>query len=206
MTAFLIIVILIFSIIIHEVGHGVAALMFGDTTARDRGRLTLNPLAHIDPLGSIVVPAILLLMKSPFLFGWAKPVPFCEENLYPKRLGILCVTLGGVIVNFIVAIGCGLVLRFSASSNLLDTMPILLQVLALITFINLLLGIFNLLPIPPLDGHRLFTVWLPDEWRAKIEMYSIVLLPLIIFVLIKLPVLPVVFAVFKWLTGVSIQP
>lgn len=204
MSSWVVIVVLFFSVIIHEVGHGLAALFFGDTTARDQGRLTLNPLVHIDPLGSVIVPMILSLVHSPFLFGWARPVPFREENLHPRRLGILCVTLAGITVNITVAVVCGLILRFTYAGSLGNATP-LFQLLALITFINLLLGMFNLIPIPPLDGHRLITVWLSEKWRMHVERYGFFFIPILIFLLTKISITKPVLVLFTWLTKISIQ-
>jgi len=158
---------LIFSIIIHEVSHGYAAAMLGDPTARLQGRLTLNPLPHIDPIGSILLPALLVLTHAPFLFGWAKPVPYNPYNLNNKRWGEAIVAGAGPGVNLLLAIMFGLVVRFGMGS--LSTQFISLA--ALIVYINILLAFFNLLPIPPLDGSKLLKSLLP--YRASLSFERI---------------------------------
>ncbi len=200
----LIVTVLIFSIIVHEVAHGVAALFFGDTTARDQGRLTLNPLPHFDPIGSFVLPLLLLVVRSPILIGWARPVPFSEENLSPRRLGILCVTLAGVVVNFIIAGVGALILRLCTSGGSVETLSPFFLLVVLIVLVNLALGMLNLLPIPPLDGHRLITVWFPDELRMHVERYSFLGFFLLVLFVMNVPIAPMLFSAFTWLTGVTI--
>src|SRR3990167_10815594 len=136
------IIILIFSIIIHEVMHGVVANSLGDPTARLAGRLTLNPIPHIDLMGSIVLPALLIFTHSPILFGWAKPVPYNPFNLKNHRWGETLVALAGVATNFLLAIIFGLIVRFSPIIGL-DATAVSLA--ATIAFINLFLGLFNLI-------------------------------------------------------------
>jgi Zn-dependent protease len=158
MVAIISFVILILSIIAHEVAHGYAANSFGDPTARLAGRLTLNPLPHIDLMGSIVIPALLVFTKSPILFGWAKPVPYNPYNLKNQRWGEALVAVAGSATNILLAIIFGLIVRFGAASGL-D--PIMLSIAALITFTNLFLGLFNLIPFPPLDGFTALRCALP---------------------------------------------
>lgn len=148
---------LIFSIIIHEVSHGYAAEMLGDPTARLQGRLTLNPIPHIDPIGSILLPAILVLTHAPFLFGWAKPVPYNPYNLRNQKWGEAIVAGAGPGTNILLALVFGLVVRFG-----LGTLPSTFITFAgIIVFVNILLAFFNLLPIPPLDGSKLLKSVLP---------------------------------------------
>jgi Zn-dependent protease len=148
---------LIFSIIVHEVSHGFAAEMLGDPTARLQGRLTLNPIPHIDPVGSILVPAILLISQAGFLFGWAKPVPYNPYNLKNQKWGEAIVAAAGPGVNILLAIVFGLVVRFGTG-----TLPATFVDLAgVIVFINIMLAFFNLIPIPPLDGSKLLKSILP---------------------------------------------
>ncbi len=161
------ILILIISVVAHEVAHGFAALHFGDKTALYKGRLTMNPLKHIDPIGTILVPIFLVLVKSPIGFGWAKPVPFNPLNFTNVRLGTRVVALAGIVVNFSLAIIFGLALRFLGPS-LGEGAALILY---LIVVINLSLGIFNLIPIPPLDGSKILFSFLP----ARMEKYHIVL-------------------------------
>jgi Zn-dependent protease len=142
-------VILIISIIAHEVAHGYAADSLGDPTARLAHRLTLNPIPHIDLMGSIIIPALLTLTHSAILFGWAKPVPYNPYNLRNQRWGEAIVAVAGSATNIAIAIFFGLIIRYSASLNLSQTT---LELAGMIAFINLFLGLFNLIPFPPLDG------------------------------------------------------
>ena len=147
MEIFLSLVILILSVIVHEVAHGYAANSLGDPTARLAGRLTLNPIPHIDIMGSIVLPALLIFTHSPILFGWAKPVPYNPFNLKNHRWGETFVALAGVATNFLLAIIFGLIVRFSTAIGM-DATAVSLA--ATIAFINLFLGLFNLIPFSPL--------------------------------------------------------
>jgi Zn-dependent protease len=151
------IVILIFSVIMHEVAHGYAAYMLGDPTAKLQGRLTLNPIAHIDLFGSIIVPAILILSGAGILFGWAKPVPYNPQNLRNQRWGEAIVGAAGVLTNLLLAVLFALIAReaFSSGFALFGTLA------ASVVFVNLSLGLFNLIPIPPLDGYTVFRGILP---------------------------------------------
>lgn len=151
---------LIFSIIVHEVMHGVAAYMLGDLTAKMEGRLTINPLPHIDPIGSVLLPAILILSGSGFLFGWAKPVPFNPYNLRNQRWGEAVVAAAGPGINLLIALVFGFGIRFFGGALSEAALALTAQVV----FINLLLCCFNLIPIPPLDGSKVLRAILP--WRA----------------------------------------
>ena len=169
-------IILIVSVVIHEVSHGYAAYMQGDFTAYYQGRLTLNPLKHIDIVGSILVPIITSLAGFPF--GWAKPVPFNPYNLRNQRWGELLVALAGPASNIIIAIIFGLILRVGTS--LPDSFATLA---ALVVLINIGLAIFNLIPIPPLDGSKILWGFLPFRfmrYRLALERYSFLIVILII--------------------------
>ncbi|OGY63132.1 MAG: hypothetical protein A2745_01540 [Candidatus Harrisonbacteria bacterium RIFCSPHIGHO2_01_FULL_44_13] len=144
--------ILIFSAILHEIAHGWMALKFGDPTAKLAGRLTLNPIPHIDPLMSLLLPAALILMGSPFILGGAKPVPIDPSRFFSYRKGMFWVSFAGVATNFLLAIVFGLILRLLL---LFSVGELATSLLALMVFINLILGLFNLIPIPPLDGSKL---------------------------------------------------
>ncbi|MBI4992252.1 MAG: site-2 protease family protein [Candidatus Harrisonbacteria bacterium] len=190
----LVLAIVMASIILHEVAHGLAALMFGDDTAKEAGRLTLNPIVHIDLIGSIFLPVVCLLMGAPMI-GWAKPVPV-DFNRLPSRFADLCVSLAGIAVNFTLAVGAGLLIRTSphwlvwifGSDVSQGQMYALLGPLMLVAQINLVLGVFNLMPVPPLDGWRIWGVWLPYDWRMFIEMKAMWFM---IALFILLPYLPV---------------
>ena len=152
-------IILIFSIIVHEVAHGYAAHWLGDPTARLQGRLTLNPLPHIDPIGSILLPGILMLSHAPIMIGWAKPVPFNPYNLRNQRWGEAIVAGAGPLTNISIAIIFALTIRFGGNITALSTDFI--QLASLVVYINLLLALFNLIPIPPLDGSKVLKSVLP---------------------------------------------
>ena len=150
------IVIIILSIIFHEVAHGYVANWLGDPTARLSGRLTLNPIPHIDPVGSLLVPGILMLSGTPFLIGWAKPVPYNPYNLRHGKWGEALVAFAGPATNILIAVAFALLLRLG-----LLTSPLLVQVAFLAIFANIALAIINLIPIPPLDGSKILRALLP---------------------------------------------
>lgn len=155
--------ILIFSAIVHEVSHGLMAEKLGDSTARDEGRITLNPLPHIDPIGTILVPLLIYLGSGGrFWFGAAKPVPVNFSNLRHPKSGMALVSLAGPLSNFALAVLFVLPIKLGLASSV--AYPILLQAI----LINLVLGVFNLIPIPPLDGSKIAASFLPDEWMHKI--------------------------------------
>ena len=196
------IAILIMSVVIHEVSHGFAALYYGDHTAEYQGRLTLNPLKHLDPIGSFVVPLVSYFFGG-FIFGWAKPVPYNPYNLRPGRWPEAAVALAGPASNFILAIGFAILVRVGVVQN---WSPAFIHITALIVFVNLLLGIFNLMPIPPLDGSRLLFALFPDKvyrYRNFFERYGLILVIFFIFFVWQL-VSPLVDIAFHALTGASV--
>jgi len=171
-------IVLFFSIIIHEVAHGSMAYQLGDPTAKYAGRLSLNPSKHIDPFGTIVLPLLLVIMRSPFVIGWAKPVPVNPYNFRDQRWGELKVAIAGPGANFLLVLIFGLSIRFLSLS------PSVFIVFSLITFFNLLLGLFNLIPIPPLDGSHILFSLLPEKYnniRPLLQRNGILLLILFIF-------------------------
>ncbi len=176
------IVVLLFSVILHEVMHGLIALKFGDRTAEKAGRLTLNPIPHIDLIGTILLP-IFSLLYGGLLFGWAKPVPVNPLNFSNIRRGELFVSAAGITANFSLAIAAAIIYRILDA--LPQTFPALLgDLLAFTILINLVLGIFNLLPIPPLDGSKILISQLPlnlAKQYQKIEPYGFLLLLLLLF-------------------------
>jgi Zn-dependent protease len=172
-TLFLFLV-LIFSIILHELAHGNMAYSLGDPTAKYEGRLTLNPLKHLDPFGSVILPLLLFMLSlggagAGFILGWAKPVPVNPYNFKDQKYGQLKVALAGPASNIALAIIFGLFLRL-IPANLFILLPGMSLIFFYIVRINLMLAIFNLLPIPPLDGSWILFNFLPDKF-AKIKMF-----------------------------------
>lgn len=142
--------ILLISVMLHEIAHGVAANRNGDTTAKDRGRLSLNPIVHLDPIGTLL-PIILIASGASFVIGWAKPVPVNYSRIRDKKWGLFQVAIAGVLVNFILALVGATLIKFLP----LETMPnVFYRGISYLVRINLVLGIFNLIPIPPLDGSK----------------------------------------------------
>lgn len=171
-------VILLFSVIIHELAHGYAAFSLGDPTAKYEGRLTLNPIKHLDPFGSIILPLLLFISGSPILFGWAKPVPVNPYNFRDKKWGELKVSLAGPMSNLGLAIFFGLILRFMPHSVLLSNQGILIALTYIVT-INLWLAIFNLIPVPPLDGSWILFSFLPERFfyvKNFLRQYGVIIL------------------------------
>ncbi len=156
------VIVLIYSIVLHEIAHGWAAYYFGDMTAYYNNRLTLNPIPHIDPVGSILLPAMLILSGSPMFLGWAKPVPVSEHNLNPYNLGKFCVSIAGVAVNVLLA-----VIFIIIGSQLADVN--LKQFAFIIAIVNMGLAIFNLIPFPPADGYRIIENFLPLSLQRQID-------------------------------------
>ena len=157
-------IVLIYSAILHEIAHGIIAQRLGDPTARLMGRLTLNPKNHIDPIMSVMLPLVLILSGSPVIFGAAKPVPVDPFNLQDGRKDIALVSLAGPATNFLLAIIAVLLIKSLGPFVLGITNGVyVLWFLLIVVKINLLLGIFNLIPIPPLDGSKIFALVLPEK-------------------------------------------
>ncbi len=166
------VVIILFSAIVHEVMHGVVAEQLGDDTARDAGRITLNPIPHIDPFSSILLPGFLILVGSPIVFGAAKPVPVNFNNLRNPKLGMALVSLAGPLSNFALAILLVLPVKFGLVTGVVQDYWVKAVIL------NLVLGTFNLLPIPPLDGSKILASLLPlnaMNWILSMERYGFIL-------------------------------
>jgi len=175
------IIILIFSIVIHEVSHGTMANHLGDPTAKYAGRLTLNPLKHLDLIGSIFLPIFLILTTGQGI-GWAKPVPINPYNFRDQKYGSLKVALAGPCSNLVIALFFGLLLRFLIPLNFIS--PVSYSFFSFIISINILLALFNLIPLPPLDGsHILFTFLPPSMERTKIflSQFGFLILVFLIF-------------------------
>lgn len=200
------IVILIFSVVIHEVSHGYAALILGDKTAQYEGRLTLNPIKHLDPLGSVIIPFLLFLTNSGFLFGWAKPVPYNPYNLRDQKWGPAIVGAAGPLANIVLALFFGILIRVLPS--MVGVVPgavivNFLQIATTIVLLNLVLALFNMVPIPPLDGSKVFFALLPYQWRSVqffLEEHG--LIALVVFILFFSHwLMPVVLFLFRIIAG-----
>lgn len=177
------VLVLIFSVIVHEVAHGFVALHFGDQTAKNAGRLTLNPLRHLDPFGSVLLPILLAVSHLP-VFGWAKPVPYDPRNLrHPKKESGL-IALAGPLTNLFVAAVFAMLVRIAGATTALAGYPQLLLLLDVVVWVNLALTFFNLIPIPPLDGSGVLFSLLPPSAREIerfMQRYGMYVLLVIIF-------------------------
>lgn len=177
---FILAALLLYSIIFHEVAHGLAAHLFGDDTARRYGRLTFNPVSHIDPIG-----ALMLFLVG---FGWAKPVPVNYDNLKNTRLGLFSVALAGCATNILIAIVAIFLLQF----EIVKAHAVLAVILPILARINIMLGSFNLIPIPPLDGSKILMSFLPREAQeglARLEPYGFFILVFLLYTGILNPVI-----------------
>lgn len=172
------------AVTLHEVAHGWTARALGDHTAQMLGRLSLNPLKHVDPLGTIIVPAVLLLLHSPFLFGWAKPVPVAMRNMRHPRRDMAIVAAAGPASNLVMAIAWAVVLKIVVLQGVASGAWLGIAAMAQAgMLINLVLFIFNLIPIPPLDGGRVVAGFLPEQAARRfdgIERYGLIILVLLL--------------------------
>ncbi|MBI2037774.1 MAG: site-2 protease family protein [Candidatus Magasanikbacteria bacterium] len=186
------------SAIIHEYAHGWVADMLGDPTARHAGRLTVNPMAHIDPWGTILMPIMLsILTGGRFLFAYAKPVPYNPYNLKNQKWGPVMVALAGPAANLLLAVAFALLIRFLP-------LPLgLAEILAIIVYANIMLMIFNLVPIPPLDGSKVLYAVLPNsanEIKNFLDRYGFIILLFFVFFLFEL-IAPLINGLFRLLVG-----
>ena len=190
------IVILILSVVVHEVSHGYAAYIQGDPTAHYQGRLSANPLKHLDPVGSFLVPFVSYILGG-FIIGWAKPVPYNPYNLRNRRWGEALVAAA----NLIIAIIFSLIIRFG-----LGSLPeSFVHIASVVVFINILLAFFNLMPIPPLDGSKILFSIIPQGLnmvRSFLERNSLIFIVIFIFLLWRFLV-PVVVLLFSLMTGLN---
>jgi Zn-dependent protease len=197
---------LIFSAVLHEIAHGYMAERLGDDTARRAGRLTLNPLKHLDPFGSVLLPILLYLgTGGAFIFATAKPVPYDPRNLRNPRSGSAKIAIAGPATNFLLAAVFGIIIRIF---SYLPVSDIFIELLGIVVLVNLVLGIFNLIPIPPLDGSRvLFAALPPSETTARamyfLERWGILLVLLFAFFGFAL-IQPLIGGLFRVLTGISL--
>lgn len=223
------ILILIFSIVIHEVSHGVMANYLGDPTAKYAGRLTLNPIKHLDPIGSVILPLLLIIMRSPFLIGWAKPVPINPYNFRDQKWDSTKVAVAGPGANLLLALVFGIFSRFlplgegikagiitAFFGRDVETLSYLLQggfpaqvflIFSFIVFINVLLAIFNLIPIPPLDGSHVLFAFLPysmEHIKIFMQQYGTFILLFFLYLIISgiIPLFYIIFGIFRLIMGV----
>ena len=195
------IAVLIFSVVIHEVAHGYAALALGDHTAEHEGRLTLNPAKHIDPFGSVILPAVSYLLGG-VIVGWAKPVPYNPHHLRNRKWGPAMVGMAGPAANIMLALVFGLAVRFSAM-QVSAFWASFSAIAGTVALLNLTLAFFNLVPIPPLDGSKVLFALLPLRFRGImvfLEQYGFILLLLFIFFLSGI-LLPIVSLFFRLIVG-----
>lgn len=203
----IVIIIFIFSVVFHEVAHGWVAFALGDSTAKREGRLTLNPLKHLDPIGSVLLPGFLILMKlaglGGFIFGWAKPVPVNPYNFKDQKYGSAKVAVAGCVANFSLALVFGLGLRFFP---IIYSIQGLSLIFLYIVQINLILAVFNLIPIPPLDGSHILFTFLnkrADKLKMFLVQYGFFLLIFLIFFFFQYIALAVLW-LMKLIIGISI--
>ncbi len=203
------IIILIFSVILHEVSHGYMADVLGDPTARLQGRLTLNPLKHIDPFGSVIFPLLLVVSHAGFVFGWAKPVIYNPFNLKNKRRGEFLIAIAGPASNLLIAIIFSVIIRlltggFSGATGAMELSPFV-EICTYVVAINIVLAVFNLIPIPPLDGSKLLLAWLPQQYgkvRLTLERFGPFLVLIVVLFVWQL-IYPIIPYVFSFFTGLS---
>jgi len=173
---------LLFAVTIHEAAHGYVANYFGDPTAKLLGRLSLNPIKHIDPIGTIAVPAVLILMQAGFIFGWAKPVPIGYRNFKNPKRDMAITALAGPISNLIMAIGWAILAKIFDITEIDEAFSPAFQMGVYGVLINLMLMSLNILPIPPLDGSRVISAFLPykvERAYNSLEPYGIIIIMLL---------------------------
>lgn len=202
------VIVLIMSVVIHEYAHGYTAYRFGDNTARMAGRLTLNPIKHLDLFGSIILPLLLIVSHAGFVIGWAKPVPVNPYNLKKGKWPSILVSISGILANILVAFIFGLFIRVApvigfASYNALS--PASFYIIAqTIVLLNIVLAIFNLIPIPPLDGSKILFEFLPAKyrhWESVLERWGMLILLFFVFFVWKF-LAPLIFFIFSLFTGI----
>ncbi len=192
------------SIIVHEVAHGLIAEREGDSTARVLGRITLNPLKHIDWFGSVILPLVLILTNAGFVVGWAKPVPYNPDNLRNGNTSIAKVSIAGIVVNLGIALFFGLLIRVSIAAGII--IPAFIDIASIVVLVNVVLALFNAIPLAPLDGFRFLQAVLParaEPTMRLIEQYSLPLLLLFVVFGWKF-IAPLGFTLYTLFTGIAL--
>lgn len=198
------IIVLVFSVVVHEVAHGYSAYRFGDMTAKYQGRLTFNPIKHIDPFGSIILPLIMALLPGNLILGWAKPVPINPYNFKYRKLGEFVTAFAGPFSNILIAAVFILLIRFSGTLGLSE---VFVSLSLVIIVINSILAFFNLIPIPPLDGYRIVALLLPQDSAERFEAFAqkfgIFLVLFFVFIFWH-PMFLIIISLLELLTGMPI--
>lgn len=200
-------IVLILSIMVHEVAHGLLAEQEGDPTARLLGRITLNPLKHIDWVGSILLPLVLILTHAGFVIGWAKPVPYVPENLKRGNKSLMLVSIAGIVTNLIIATFFGLFLRAGLYFGFVTSSMATLATIVIL--VNTVLALFNSIPLAPLDGFNFLTAVLPHNFKTRkflqqLEAFSLPIL--LLFIVFGWGILsPIVTGFYHLLTGLAIS-
>ncbi len=195
------IIIILYSVTIHEVSHGLMANSLGDPTAKNLGRLSLNPIKHLDLFGSVLLPFFLFITTG-FAFGYAKPVPYNPNNLNDRKYGPVKVALAGPLSNLILALIFGFSLRFMPD---VFSSPLIPELFSRIVILNLALAVFNMFPVPPLDGHWLLMAFLPpsmDNIKVYIYRNSFILFPIFLIIFMVF-ISPLIHWLFRLITGLA---
>lgn len=201
------VIILIMSVVIHEFAHGYSAYLLGDNTAKLSGRLTLNPIKHLDLFGSIILPLLLILSSAGFVIGWARPVPYNPNNLRNGKYGNIIVSGAGIFANLLIAILFGLSIRFAPELGFASYNSLIpfYKITTVIVLTNLVLALFNIIPIPPLDGSKILFSLLPARFKGIenfVERWGVFLLLFFIFFLWA-KISPIIYMAFSLITGIS---
>ncbi len=198
-------IVLVLSVVVHEVAHGYTAYLFGDLTAKYQGRLTFNPIKHIDPVGSIILPLIMALLPGGLILGWAKPVPINPYNFKRRKLGEFATAFAGPLSNILIASVFIVLIRLSDTLGLNNGF---VELSFVIVLINSVLAFFNLIPIPPLDGYRIISVALPTRIVEKFELFAQrfgIFIVLFFVLFLWNPIFLILLSVLEVLTGIQIR-